>query len=176
MSTFELILAGWAIVVSAALAYQLKFKDRGSAIFVCPSRSMQLAMVRLCEDNGVKPLFPLDARGVIQRAFMANGWIFNHVLDARLLERMGNPRAAFALVVKSPLTSAGQAMALLRQQGLHDIELLTDIDPGIPSHKLVGVKFREGEARFCIIFRLHFMKMGDGGMPPAWDWAKIERS
>jgi len=170
MTTFVLIL--WAVAATALFVREKFFVDRGSAIFVCTSRVMQLAMVRLCEHFGIKPMFKLDTPGIIQRAFLSNGWIFNHVLDPGLLARMGNPRAAFALVVDDPGISAGSAMALLRAQGMHDVTLMDNIDPGVPSGSLYGVKFGEGEDRFCIIFRRHFMKMG--GKPPVWNWKEIE--
>lgn len=171
------LLTVWAVLMTARVIYLQVFADPGSAIFVCQSRNLQLAMVRLAESNGIKAKFRIDTPGAIQRALMSNGWIFNHVIDPTLLERMGNPKAAFAFVVSDVRLSAIHCIELLRKNGMSDVILLTNIDPGVPEGKLLGVRFREGQDRFCIIFRRHFLRMGEkfGQKPPAWDWQEVDQ-
>jgi hypothetical protein len=170
----------WAILATLGvigLVWKILFSDGGSAIFVCASKKMQHAMVRLCSRNGVHPKFRIDSEGQILRAFMSNGWIFNHVLNPMLLERMGNPKAAFALVVNDPVREAKCDAKNLAEEGFHDVKILMDIDPGVPFGKLVGLRFSEGTDRFCIIYRRHFLFMGEefGKNPPAWKWEEVSK-
>lgn len=169
----------WAVVatlVALLLFLRGKFADKGSAIFVCPSRQVLLAMVALCDRCGIKPRFRIDSPGKIERAMMSNGWIFNNVIDPAIQQRMGNPMAAFAVATWSgdPEDMAYKAADFLEGCGLQGVRILRDVDPGVPRGKMCAVLFSEGHERFCVIFRKHFLKMGPqfGQKPPAWTWDK----
>jgi len=159
----------WALVATGLFIREKVFVDRGSAIFVCPSVKFLNIMVRLLERNGIMPKFRIDIPGKITRAFMSNGWIFNCPHDKEILERMGNPKAAFAIMVKDPFARAKRDRDWLSACGMKDVEILFDIDPGVDRDKLIAVRFNEGLGRFCIVYRMHFMDMSEQ-KPPDWHY------
>ena len=137
----------------------LPFPDRDYHVFSASSGPALVALERLMQTYGHRPLFRIDSDEV-DRTMFSNGTIINHP-HAQISAALGSPGGALGFVVRDPDRAARESAQLLEAAGLQ-AEVILNAEPGLPIAFVKTNALSSG----ALVFRRHILKMGK--KPPAW--------
>ena len=122
------LLAVWSFLWATG-RNPLPFPDSVSRIFSAASSEGKDAVVALLARHGVRERFRFDT-GSVLRSIMWDGTIIN-LPSREVLDKLESASSSIGLVAADPVSSAHDAVTLLRARGF-DVRVVLDAEPDLP--------------------------------------------